>query len=191
MNVPQLYTANPQINWSAGQLMPAPRRSAPNRREMFYPALCPGCSEWRWLRKADARKAKMCGHCQRSIAGQLGYAESMRRYGRSFVLDAIARKQDVCPSSAEWTVRCWLWDWNVNFEKQVRFQGWWVIDLVVGDKLIEVNGYWHKRNRQERDQELAAAWPGPALFLDADLVADYPEQAQCLLRDFIYDSSIS
>ncbi len=174
----------PIIGWQCGELRAAPRTSAPQKRETFYPVICPMCSSIRWLRKADALRAHMCATCQRSEAGKKGYQAATAKHGRQPLLDKIAAKERLFPSYPEFTVRRWLYDAGIAYQCQQQ-HGPYLIDLVVNGLAIEINGYWHLRTRASRDRHLESIWPGQILFLNADEVIDHPTTAKTRLFAFI------
>jgi hypothetical protein len=51
--------------------------------------------------------------------------------------------------------------------------------------LIEVTGYWHKRNGALRDTGLAQAWSAQVVFIDADDIAYDPLFVKDVLNQII------
>jgi len=175
------------VDWSAGELRPAPRQSDPARRETFYPCTCPQCLRTRYLRAADARRANVCGSCQRSAAGKAGYVAALRS-GRFNIIESIQERQRSNPSRPERIVRDWIAACAIPFTHQHYFTvggDGWVIDFVIASLAVEVRGYWHIRERADKDARLVATWPGQVLFIDANTVLKDALNVRLALYDAI------
>lgn len=184
------------IDWNHPELRPAPRAARPNARESFYRALCPTCGRERWLTANNARWAEArgasCGICQRRAAGKV----TKDRYGLEYFLKRVQSSQLANPSKPEAQVARWLKKLGFEVERQHIFithhagreQGWcidFIFPTLPTRPALEVVGYWHKRERSQRDALLAELW-GEVLFLDADLVTRQPSLAQVQIRDFLH-----
>lgn len=160
-----------------------PRSKNSNRREKFVPCYCGSCGGEYWLTVSNARRAekenRVCRRCHSSRIGKKGYQTTMQRVGRERLTAAIVKRQLEKPSKAEIAVKGILDDLfaytNRRYLTQQTFNNW-IMDFVVtcrgGGKweaVIEVNGYWHKQNRAERDERLKKLVGVPVLFIDADL----------------------
>ena len=193
------------VDWNAGKLLPAPRKNRPDRRETFFPTLCPQCKSVRWLRSNAAEKAEAeqrpCRRCQMSSAGKRGWATTVALYGADFARRASQRHQLLHPSRPEVLVDHLLFMLNARYERQVEFsapdayglQHTFYLDFLVetqrGQQPLEVNGYWHKRARVERDRWLQELWSGlPVEFIDADTVIANPQSVEAHLRRLLADA---
>jgi hypothetical protein len=177
------------VDWEHPQLCPAPRTGQPTRQERFYACTCPNCGEIRWLHAHDARANTICRRCQCRMAGKIGYAVTTARYGREQSLTYVRNYQLAHPSKPELTVAVWLDALCLAYERQYLFRTAsqrYLIDFVIQDAAIEVNGYFHKRDGAARDLRLSAEWPGVILFLDADQITDAPDDAHHTLCSFLY-----
>lgn len=177
------------VMWAAGQVCRRPTSTRPRRAEVYYPVTCPSCGAVRSLRGCDARKAEktggQCAHCQRRAAGRKGAARLAEVYGPDRLLEVIKARQLTAPSAPEKTVMAWLDAARLTYERQALIvlpEGRYLIDFKLpGETLIEVRGYWHKKERAGRDYALAAAWPGKVVFVDADQVTTAPASARAAL----------
>ncbi len=117
------------VDWTAGRLLPAPRKQRPTQHETFFPVRCANvaCGRVRWLRRDAALKAeqeqRMCRHCQTSQAGKLGYATTVARYGVDFALKAVRQTQLAHPTRYERLLAGWLDEIPVYYQSQVIFSG--------------------------------------------------------------------
>jgi very-short-patch-repair endonuclease len=126
----------------------------------------------RWLHKTNAARAEgndCCKRCQTSAAGKKGYAATVEKYGKDFALKYVQRQQLNNPSSSELAVKGMLDELNIEYDFQV-IQGGFVLDFVLSQGIIEVNGYWHNATRKERDQTLVENSGLPVMFIDAALL---------------------
>lgn len=199
MDVSVPYINAPLVDWNAGQLLPAPRKMRPNRRETFFPTTCPQCQSVRWLRRSAAQKAEIdqrrCRRCQASSAGKLGWAATSARYGADFTRKVSQRHQLLHPSRPEALVDHLLFALGASYDRQVEYSAQdehglchtFYLDFVLhtpdGLLPLEINGYWHKRRCQERDRALAELWTGlPVAFLDADMIIGDLQGTEARLR---------
>lgn len=136
------------IDWKRGELRPAPRANRPDQRETYYPAICI-CGNERWLKAADARKAELCGICQRRAAGKLGYAAMAAKYGEKWATRHVQAYRRENPSSLETAVAIILDDLGVRYEREFwlatkahgKKQRVYLLDFMIAGRLaVEVNG---------------------------------------------------
>lgn len=137
---------------------------------------CQGCGHTRWLKRGNCNYALRtggCKKCQRREAGRKGYRATMEKHGRAYVLECIRQCQLARPSLPEKYMSHLLKSLDVPFEEQVIYEGY-ILDFVLSNgDVIEVNGYWHNRERQDRDKriaELLTAEGRRVLFVDASNV---------------------
>lgn len=165
------------VDFEHGQLMPAPRKNRPNRREMRFACTCQKCHETRWLRKSDAMRAQQCGRCQRVEAGRKGYAALVASHGRDFALTKVQAYRLANPSKPESLLAEMLSELQpAQYQREIVFAGAtrnYILDFVLlanGNVIgaIEVNGWHHTQPaRAARDADLSREWPLPLLWLDA------------------------
>lgn len=140
-------------------------RPSGKRRESYVDVQCDACGEVRRVTMSTAKRSTMCKPCQQADALMIAAARSMKR------LKAIAAHQLANPSKPEQQVAEWLDAWGYAYERQHIFLGEhraYIIDFVVGDVAIEVNGYHHIRPAiMKRDDDLCDDWRGEVVFLDA------------------------
>ncbi len=140
---------------------PAPRKAAPNKTEMYCTRICPQCGQGYRCRLDNARTCEAtqapCKRCSNLAKSHLAANYCFAK-----------------PSASERVVMAYLDNLAIPYEFQYVF-GRWILDFVIGEKAIEVNGYWHRRNQLARDAQLAKAWTGPILFLD-DTAPDFTDQ---------------
>lgn len=170
-----IATPQNKLDVSRAELRPRPHN--PSRRETFYPVTCNRCGSERWLRKNDALKApEICGRCQRSDAGKIGYRVTAQRYGADFAIKFMQQYRLTHPSKPEREVSALLDLLGVDYEREVR------LDLEGGDRYlldfvirlagspcsaIQVNGWQHTREKVAiRDRKLAEEIPYPLLVID-------------------------
>lgn len=189
------------VDWSAGQLMPAPRANRPDRRETMYPVRCAECGAIRWLTRSDAIKAdqerRICRRCQTSQAGKLGYAATVAAYGPDFAIKAVLAKQINSPSSYERLMREWIEQLTLDYEFQAEIHlpdpegrtHSFILDFLLftprGNIAVEVNGWHHKRYRIERDVRLQRLYTGHVEFVDTDDMDTKPEAVKERLRSLL------
>jgi len=113
----------------------------------------------------------------------------LQKHGRERTLEAIQQRERLHPSQPEFLTRLYLHELGYRPVCQVRFNCW-LIDLVIDNHAIEVNGYWHQRTRQDRDRQLAQLWHGPILFLDADRIINDPISTKIALLAFLTGEKI-
>ena len=192
----------PLVDWNAGKLLTAPRKNRPNRREMYFPTTCPECQSVRWLTRSAAEKAeaekRTCRRCQTSNAGKLGWAATSALYGADFTRKICQQHQLLNPSRPEALVDHLLFSLNASYERQVEYsaqdeQGLFhtfyldfLLDTPQGPLPLEINGYWHKRHRLDRDRWLAELWTGlPVEFIDAETVVADLQGIEAHLRKLL------
>ncbi len=192
--MPQIYEDRDPgvlVNWTAGQLMPAPRADRPTRQEMMYPCRCVNCGSVRWLTRSAAEKAevenRVCRRCQTVAAGKKGYAATARAYGPDFAFNAVRAKQISGPSTYEMRMNDWICELTFTYEFQSPFcatdpQGGvhrFILDFEIraprGKVVVEVNGYWHQRIGAERDYWLKTLYPGHVEFVTTEEMDADPE----------------
>jgi hypothetical protein len=157
---------------------------------------CPKCGQTRQLKNASARRAaqrgSVCRTCHSRRAGKAGYAATVDKYGIDFFLECTARVQRQKPSQAEERLAAMLDEFGVEYTRQQKLRTparGFVLDFVLSNGvLIEVNGYWHKRNGTLRDTELARNWQKRTLFIDADELVKCPQAIREVLADAIYSN---
>ncbi len=191
------------VDWTAGRLLPAPRKQRPTQHETFFPVRCANvaCGRVRWLRRDAALKAeqeqRMCRHCQTSQAGKLGYATTVARYGVDFALKAVRQTQLAHPTRYERLLAGWLDEIPVYYQSQVIFSGTdpaggvhnFILDFELltptGCVAVEVNGWHHQQYRADRDGWLAHLYPGEAVFFDIQTMDAEPDAVKDLLRQIV------
>lgn len=122
---------NTIVSDRGGVLLPAPRKSRPERRERFWLVRCNFCGNVRWLRKSDIRKDAPCRSCSAVI-------------------------NSTTSSEIEESVADFLSKHNVEYDRHVP-----VIDsdvrysvdfyLPKHDLYVEVIGYWHEIVKHAKD----------------------------------------
>ncbi len=188
------------VDWTAGRLLPAPRKQRPTQQETFYPVRCanPECSRVRWLSRSAALKAeqeqRVCRHCQTSQAGKRGYATTVARYGADFALKSVRQTQLAHPSSYERLMASWLEEIASCYQPQVIFSAIdpfgdlhnFILDFELltstGRIAVEVNGWHHQQYRTDRDAWLAHLYPGEVVFIDIQTMDAAPDAVKYLLR---------
>lgn len=168
------------INWNDPQLISAPRKAQPNKRETKFEVVCTTCGYRRWLTRSHAATAERDGGCYRCASverGRKGAAVTMSRYGRSFLLDILAGYQTEHPSRPENAVREYLESKGIPHDRQYIYYGRirnYVLDFVVciSDKMvaIEVNGSYYHNQRPERDLDLVNDFEGDVIAIEAEKV---------------------
>ena len=184
------------IEWDKPELRVFPRKSNPNRRETAYKVTCSVCGYRRWLRKSDAKRCKSCRRC----SSRKGFKASLSKISLSDALGHVREYRLANPSQPERIVAEWLDEWGLTYEREVV----WIVDHSAGGgdcfgyvldfvvslpdsyrRAIEVNGYWHKRTRAQRDIMLVMNFPGVVWFVDGDLVTTNPDAARQQLAQFL------
>jgi very-short-patch-repair endonuclease len=89
-----------------------------------------------------AGKARAADRTEMSRIGRLGYQATMSRYGREYVLERMASWRRRNPSCHEQAVAKALDKEGVEYEREVVLDRY-VVDFVVGNTIIEVNGEVH------------------------------------------------
>lgn len=191
------------VDWSAGRLLPAPRKQRPTQQETFYPVRCANtdCGRIRYLTRCDALKAeqeqRVCRHCQTSQAGKLGYAATAARYGVDFALRAVRVRQVAHPTHHEQLMAAWLKEIPVYYQTQVIFSASdpagilhnFILDFELltstGCVAVEVNGWHHQQYRAERDAHLAHLYPGKVIFIDIQDMDAAPEAVKARLGQIV------
>ncbi len=156
----------------------------------------------RWLTRSAAEKAeaekRTCRRCQTSNAGKLGWAATSALYGADFTRKICQQHQLLNPSRPEALVDHLLFSLNASYERQVEYsaqdeQGLFhtfyldfLLDTPQGPLPLEINGYWHKRHRLDRDRWLAELWTGlPVEFIDAETVVADLQGIEAHLRKLL------
>jgi hypothetical protein len=186
------------VDWSQGQLLTVPRKKRPEQRQMCYPVKCVRCEKVRWLTKADALKAeaeqRMCKRCQTSDAGKLGYAATVERHGENFALQHVLKRQLQNPSPYEYIVAQWLLEMGIPYDTQIPFAAadpsghvhTFLLDIVMITPtqriVLEVNGWFHRRYRAERDRWLSTLYPGQVVLLSTEFINKHPSDCKAKLR---------
>ena len=192
------------VDWSAGKLLPAPRKNRPDQRETRYPVKCanPYCNHIRWLTAHAATKAeeeqRICRKCQSSNAGRLGYEATVALYGEDFALKAVKKQQLHYPSRYEARMDHWLFEMRATYQRQFEFiatdaeggkHGFlidFLLDTPQGPLPLEVNGFMHQTYRTTRDWWLDALWPGlPVVFITTDEMDADPDGVKARLRQLL------
>ena len=158
------------IDLARGELRSAPRKDRPNRREMWYPVTCPECQHQYWLRKPDAERRSRCDLCGKRKA---------RLNSRAW---------------SEIMVRDWLDDAGIPYVEEAIYRTVkrdFLIDFVIGDLAVEINGWGHKLfHRAQRDQELETVWRGDVLFIPTTDLKERPDYVRnCLLGALVLEAS--
>lgn len=168
------------INWQDPQLIAAPRKAQPNKRETKFEAVCTTCGYRRMLTRYHAARIEKEGGCLRCAAverGRKGAEATMNLYGREFLLGILASYQTDHPSRPENAVREYLENKGIQHDRQFIYYGRnrnYVIDFVVciNGKMIAIEcdgAYWHSQ-RPERDTELVSDFSGEVISIAAEKV---------------------
>lgn len=167
-----------------------PRKNG-SRMEKYYRVNC-RCGHTTHLRIHDARNAvvdnRECADCQRAKASAKGFSVCAQKYGEDFAIKAVIKHQLENPSKPERQIAAWLDELGVKYQRQVVVNlGFtrYIVDFMLADgKGIEgAGGYWHARNKQEKDELLAQAML--VLFVTDDLVMNQPAEALALITRFV------
>jgi len=178
------------VNWANYTEKVARKNSA--RLEKFYEMTCGGCGSTYELRKYDANKAvaenRVCKKCQLAARQAKGYAVCAQKYGDDFVVQLVIKQQLSNPSKPEQQIAAWLDQLGVGYQRQVVIDlgvTRYIVDFLLSDgKAIEgAGGYWHARNKQQKDAMLAESMI--VLFLNDDLVMNNPAEAFALITRYV------
>lgn len=181
---------NTTVNWEKYESRNA--RKSGNRTERFYEVTCGICGLTYGLRKHDARKAvaenRTCKKCQTSAAGKRGYKVTAAKLGNDFALQAVIKTQLANPSKPEQQIAVWLDELGVSYTRQVIVNlatSRYIVDFMLADgRGIEgAGGYYHARNKQSKDEQLAEMMI--VLFLTDDLVMKNPDAAFGIIKKFV------
>lgn len=175
------------IDFSRGELRPAPRHNRPHRRETFYPARCE-CGYEFWVTGYHADPNRDCMICRNRKAGKASFIASIRKHGLKGAIMGLRQHRLENPSSAESVVIALLDAARVSYERETVFEvsddEIYLLDFTQGDKALEVNGWSHKLPaRAARDQRLKEVWGGALLFVDVNELAD-PATQEKIIRFF-------
>lgn len=188
------------INLSEPHSLSRPTCRNPKRKVIVYPSQCLKCHRWYLLRKDDAISASQCRSCHCRAIGCKGYAVTVQRWGRDFALKHVQAYQLNHPSTAEQLVMGWLDDLAIPYERQCIWsamteqgeQFHFILDFVIGDLAIEVNGPFHdpqhplaNERRITRDQMLAAVWDGTLVVLDTARLVTVPSSIRTIRTSLI------
>jgi len=161
------------------------------RKEKYYRVNC-RCGHTTHLRLHDARNAvvenRQCGDCQRHEASEKGFKVCAQKYGEDFAIKAVIKYQLENPSKPERQIAAWLDELGVSYQRQVVVNlgsTRYIVDFMTADgKGIEgAGGYWHARDKQDKDELLAQAML--VLFVTDDLVMNQPADALALITRFV------
>jgi very-short-patch-repair endonuclease len=152
------------------------------RVELYYPVVCAGCGNERWLRRCDAIKAveqdSPCLHCASAIKGRKGYRATVAKYGEKPATRRVQNYRLAHPSSLEQIVINELERAGLRYARELWFEqdgSVWLVDFQIGQLLVEVNGTWVHAQRADRDAAKLAALAAagyPVLVLsEADVKA--------------------
>ena len=127
-----------------------------SRTESRYLATCV-CGHQRWLNRYAARNAetKPCFKCSQKAKAPKGYAAAVEKWGSGFGLMKFSEWLIAHPSKLEQQVMNVLNNLRVAYQREVRLENW-LLDFVIGQQVIEVNGDIHKFH-VERDSRKAQA----------------------------------
>lgn len=173
------------------------RNGTSGRREAYVPITCPTCNTQRWLTVANARVAYLDNRSCLSCVNKEKYQKCVALFGRDKIQARILKSIAQRPLNRyEQAVEALLKDLlagrgGVWYETQV-IQAPFVFDFVIYSfgapvGIIEVNGYWHKRTRQERDQRIVNIFEYEVLFLETDLITPggANESARQLIENYL------
>jgi len=134
------------------------------RTDKRYTVICPTCGNTRLLRSDDAKKAERtnrpCSRCHASIAGKQGYKATVRNKGKDFAVGCVQQYRLSNPSSLEQQVMGALNTAGIAYEREVLLQHdnrHYLIDFIVGNIAIEVQGEWAHQFHKTRDENKAFA----------------------------------
>lgn len=174
------------IDWTRGELRPAPRKDRPNKQETFYPVEC-DCGKQYWLRKGDIQRSDRCNSCAGRERGAKGWAMTVAKLGKRGAFEKMrgALLNGVTPWS-EKIVMGWLDNAGIYYERQHILEAddntFFLVDFRVGDLLIEVNGWGHcLPQRAARDSALKQAWGGALLIISTKELSNNPTQCRAEL----------
>jgi very-short-patch-repair endonuclease len=134
------------------------------RTDNRYLASCPDCGNSRLLRADDAKKAerinRLCSRCHAREAGKRGYQATVAKKGKDFAIDCVQQYRLANPSSLEKRVMDNLSGAGITYEREVLLQHdnrHYLVDFIVGDIAIEVQGEWVHQFHKTRDANKAFA----------------------------------
>lgn len=172
-----------------------PRKDG-TRNERYY-EVTHSCGHTSHLRIHDARNAVtnngVCRTCHSRKAAAKGYAACVRKYGAEFPIKFVIKHQLANPSKPEQQIMKWLTELNVGFDRQVPINlggYYYIADFMLSNgKVIEASGgYWHAKDKGEKDAKLASAML--VLFLTDELVMKNPAEALRILTEYVHSTVI-
>lgn len=120
------------------------------------PHSCPTCGAVRHLVPRDAGRTKQCRRCHLQSIAALGYRATAARYGEKWAVRHVQSYRLSAPSSLEQLVADQLNTLNIWYEREVMVttttRKSWLVDFVVGDIAIEVNGFYAHSHHTNRDR---------------------------------------
>lgn len=157
-------------------------------RTIVYLYPCRDCGAERW-KPANELHQEMCGHCQRVAAASLAWQATLAKLGLEGAAKRLADRFRDQPSEPERIVMQWLSDSSVEYSTQGicyytldDMKRFFLIDIIVGDALINIDGYWHRHDERKmaRDRLLDQIIPGVLHISDIDIYERPEEAAQAI-----------